>query len=103
EETYAENLYKLAVFVPMTHVEQLCDALGDSGAGFIGNYSHCTFQSQGQGTFKPGEGTNPYIGTKHALEKVEEMKVETVVHESKQKRGIDAKCKAHHNEEVAYD
>ncbi|HLR08011.1 MAG TPA: Nif3-like dinuclear metal center hexameric protein [Bacillota bacterium] len=103
EETYAENLYKLAVFVPMTHVEQLCDALGDSGAGFIGNYSHCTFQSQGQGTFKPGEGTNPYIGTKHALEKVEEMKVETVVPESKQKRVIDAMFKAHPYEEVAYD
>src|SRR5699024_8000513 len=57
----AENLYELAVFVSMTHVDQLCDALGDSGAGFIGNYSHCTFQSQGQGPFKPREGTNLYI------------------------------------------
>src|SRR5699024_3623464 len=95
QETFVDELYKLAVFVPLTHVEELRDALGDSCAGFIGNYSHCTFQSAGQGTFMPREGTNPYIGTQDALEKVEEMKVETIVPASQLNQAITAMTKAH--------
>lgn len=60
EETTSEKLYKLAVYVPNTHVQIIRDVLGKNNAGFIGNYSHCTFNTVGIGTFKPEEGTNPY-------------------------------------------
>src|SRR5690625_1754828 len=57
-----EKLYKLMVYVPLSHAENVRNAISNAGAGHIGNYSHCTFQTKGQGTFKPLAGTNPYIG-----------------------------------------
>ena len=44
------------MFVPVTHAEEVRNALGDAGAGHIGNYSHCTFSSEGTGAFVPQEG-----------------------------------------------
>lgn len=101
--THQENLIKLVVFVPLSHVEKVRDALGEAGAGHIGNYSHCTFQAPGNGTFMPLEGTNPYIGTTHQLEVVDEMRIETIVPEEKVNQVVQAMKNAHPYEEVAYD
>lgn len=101
--TKEEKLFKLAVFTPVTHVQEVVDALSESGAGHIGNYSHCTFQSEGFGTFKPLEGTNPFIGTTNKIEKVEEIKIETIVQEGLLSKTIQAMINAHPYEEVAYD
>src|SRR5699024_2895633 len=73
--THQEALFKLTVFVPLSHVENVRNALSEAGAGHIGNYSHCTFQSKGNGTFMPLEGTNPFIGSTDKLEIVDEMKI----------------------------
>src|SRR5699024_2249606 len=100
---YQEELFKIAVFVPVSDMEKVLDALSKSGAGHIGNYSHCTFQSKGQGTFKPLEGTNPYIGSKGTLEIVDEVKIETIVPNNKLSKAIQEMIKAHPYEEVAYD
>lgn len=94
---------KLVVFVPTTHVNEVVDALSEVGAGHIGNYSHCTFQTSGTGTFMPLSGTNPFIGKHNKLEKVDEIKIETVVRETDIKQTIDAMKLAHPYEEVAYD
>ena len=101
--THEEPLYKLAVFTPVDHVNEVVDALSEAGAGNIGNYSHCTFQAPGTGTFKPLEGANPYIGTPHKIERVEELKIETIVPETLLKNVVEAMLKAHPYEEVAYD
>lgn len=101
--THEEPLYKLAVFTPVDHVNEVVDALSEAGAGHIGNYSHCTFQAPGTGTFKPLEGANPYIGTQHKIERVEELKIETIVPETLLKKVVEAMLKAHPYEEVAYD
>lgn len=103
QEVHAEQLFKLAVFVPKTHVRQVMDALSEHGAGHIGNYSHCTFQSAGYGTFKPLEGTNPFIGSENQLEQVEEVKLETIVQESIVNQVVNAMINQHPYEEVAYD
>src|SRR5699024_11052181 len=95
--------FKIAVFVPVSDMEKVLDALSKSGAGHIGNYSHCTFQSKGQGTFKPLEGTNPYIGSKGTLEIVDEVKIETIVPNNKLSKAIQEMIKTHPYEEVAYD
>jgi len=97
------KLYKLAVYVPVTHEEIVRDALGNSGAGHIGNYSHCTFQTQGIGTFKPLEGTNPFIGEKGKMEYVDEVRMETIVEEEYLKDVLEATMEAHPYEEPAYD
>lgn len=101
--TFEIGLKKLVVFVPKEAEVQVREALGKAGAGHIGNYSHCTFNSEGIGTFLPGVATNPHIGSIGQLEMVEEVKIETVFSEDIEKRVITAMIKAHPYEEVAYD
>ena len=60
--TFDTKLKKLVVYVPASHAEEIRQVLGNAGAGFIGNYSHCSFSATGTGRFLPGEQTNPFIG-----------------------------------------
>lgn len=103
EQNHIEKLVKLAVFVPETHAEQVRDAMSGKGAGHIGDYSHCTFQSPGQGTFKPLEGTDPYIGSKGEMTFVDEVKIETILPASKLSSVLETMIAAHPYEEAAYD
>jgi len=98
-----ERLLKLAVFVPEDHVENVRQAIAAAGAGHIGNYSHCTFQVAGTGTFLPLEGTNPFLGEQGKLEYAAEYRLETILPEAAAPRVIDAMVRAHPYEEVAYD
>ncbi|MFC0299747.1 Nif3-like dinuclear metal center hexameric protein [Virgibacillus soli] len=98
-----EKLFKLAVFVPEEAVTTVMQALHNSGAGHIGEYSHCTFRTKGTGTFKPLDGTTPYIGKQNELTSVSELKIETIVPLSKLQVCIEAMKLAHPYEEVAYD
>lgn len=100
---WEEKLYKLAVFVPHDHLEQVSAAISKAGGGWIGNYSDCTFRVQGIGTFRPLAGTNPFIGKQGELEKVPETRLETIVQEAILSRVVNAMLKAHPYEEVAYD
>lgn len=101
--TTSETLYKFVVYVPESHQDSVRQAIGKAGAGFIGQYSHCTFNTLGIGTFKPEEGSHPYIGTKNKLEQVNEIRIETIVPDSLLKRTVNSAIKAHPYEEVAYD
>lgn len=101
--TRHEQLKKLAVFVPHDYEEKVRLALGKAGAGHIGNYSYCTFRSEGTGTFKPEEGANPFIGRPGDIEQVEEVKLETIFPASLEKKVLKAMLEAHPYEEVAYD
>lgn len=101
--SYEEKLKKLVVFVPEENAGEVKEAIGQAGAGAIGNYSHCAFTASGVGQFLPGEDTNPFIGNKGKLEEVREVRVETIVPESIEKRVLSAMLKAHPYEEVAYD
>lgn len=102
-ETYNERYYKLAVFIPEKNLEDVREAISLAGGGHIGNYSHCTFQSKGIGTFKPLEGSNPYIGSLDKIERVDEYRLEVIVSQDKLKSVIKAMKSAHPYEEVAYD
>lgn len=101
--TFEDTLKKLVVFVPAENAEQLREALGNAGAGSIGNYSHCSFSEAGEGRFLPGENTNPHIGVKGKLEVVNEVRIETIFPQSIEKKVLQAMIKAHPYEEVAYD
>lgn len=103
QDTGEKKLYKLAVFIPKDYVDEVSEALAQAGAGHIGNYSNCTFQTEGTGTFKPLEGTKPFIGEQNQIERVEEMKVEVIVSEEKIQQVIHVLLEAHPYEEVAYD
>ncbi|TRY26204.1 Nif3-like dinuclear metal center hexameric protein [Brevibacillus sp. LEMMJ03] len=101
--SYQEALKKLVVYVPLSHRDAVFQAVSEAGAGWVGNYSHCSFQVEGTGTFLPREGTNPHIGQQGTLERVEEVRLETVVPASRQAAVIKAMLAAHPYEEVAYD
>lgn len=98
-----EKLYKIAVYVPEGHEDDVRAALGDAEAGWIGNYSHCTFQTKGIGTFKPREGADPFIGKVDEIEKVDEYRIETIATEDNLPNAINKMIEAHPYEEVAYD
>ena len=102
-EEEGEDYFKLVVFVPEDHAEEVFTAITDAGAGWIGNYSHCTFRTAGVGTFLPREGTNPYLGEKGVLESVPEVRLETILPARNRKSVIKAMLAAHPYEEVAYD
>lgn len=73
-----EKKYKIVVYVPAENAEELREAMGNAGAGKIGNYSHCTFTLKGTGRFRPEEGANPTVGEIGRLEEVQEDRIETV-------------------------
>ncbi|MFF1828424.1 hypothetical protein [Paenarthrobacter sp. NPDC058040] len=73
------QLHVLVVYVPVDHVSVVLSALGDAGAGRIGDYSHCAFTSLGTGHFTPLAGAQPFIGEVGVAEQVPEVRVESVV------------------------
>lgn len=101
--SYREKYCKIVVFVPQGQVDQVRDAMTQAGAGWIGNYSHCTFQTAGTGTFKAGAGAKPFIGQIGELERAEEYRLETIIAERAVGKVVKAMLKAHPYEEVAYD
>ena len=102
-DTATGEIYKLVVFVPINAAAKVSGAVFAAGAGKMGNYSHCGFQAQGTGTFLPLAGAKPAIGKKGKLEKVPEVRFETIVPAEKLDDCIAAMKKAHPYEMPAFD
>ncbi|MGM0471605.1 MAG: Nif3-like dinuclear metal center hexameric protein [Bacillota bacterium] len=103
QPTAEDKLQKLVTFIPKENVAEVRKAISTAGAGWIGNYSDCTFSVSGVGTFRPRSGSDPYLGAQGELEEVEEVRLETIVPQSKLRAVIKALEDAHPYEEVAYD
>lgn len=98
-----DKLYKLAVYVPESHAQRIRQALGEAGAGFIGNYRDTSFSVKGEGRFQPQAGTHPFIGSVGKVETVDEERIETIVPESRLPKVLNAMLAVHPYEEPAYD
>lgn len=96
-------LLKLVTYVPTEHTEQVRQALFEAGAGHIGGYSDCSFLVQGEGTFKPGEGTQPFSGTQGQRHTEKENRLEVIYPAYLQGSLLSALRRSHPYEEVAYD
>lgn len=96
-------MYKLCFFVPAAHVEPVKSALFDAGAGRIGDYDRCCWQTLGVGQFRPLEHSSPYLGRPGEVERVEEYKVELVCADDCLHAAVAALKASHPYEEVAYD
>jgi hypothetical protein len=94
-----EEIVKIVVFVPETHGDVVRKALGNSGAGKIGNYTHCSISVKGVGRYIPGEGSNPFIGEVGKFEEVIEERIETPCNRSDLPQIIEAVKAAHPYEE----
>lgn len=97
------QLVKLVTFVPTEHADDVRRAIFSHGAGVIGNYDSCSFNIQGQGSFRAGDATNPFVGEKGKIHFEPEVRIETIVLRHKLNDVITAMVEAHPYEEVAYD
>jgi len=95
-------LYKIELYVPESHLTAVKTALFEAGAGRVGNYDCCAWQTRGEGQFRPLEGSAPFLGNQGQVETVIEYKLELVCEERRLKAVIAALKRAHPYEEVAY-
>ncbi len=96
-------MYKLAFFVPQENLETVKQALFAVGAGRIGDYDSCCWQTLGTGQFRPLAGSDPHIGQRGEVEQLAEWKVELVCRDELIHNAVAALKQAHPYEEVAYD
>jgi len=98
-----EKVFKFAVYVPTQYADKVSQSIFKAGAGKIGKYTETSFNINGQGTFKPMKGTNPFIGKIGEKETVQETKIETLVAERDLDSVVKAMKSVHPYEEPAYD
>jgi dinuclear metal center YbgI/SA1388 family protein len=97
------TLKKLVTFSPKKNAEEVRNALFQSGAGNISKYDECSFNLEGTGTFKPNEGSNPFLGNIGERHTENEVRIEVIFPSFLQRQIINSLKKAHPYEEVAYD
>lgn len=99
----SDTLVKLATYVPRLHSYAVRQALFDAGAGHIGNYDACSFNSEGTGTFRANDLAKPFVGVEGELHSENELKIEVIVPSYKINQVVGALIAAHPYEEPAYD
>ncbi len=102
-QPFGDHLKKLVVYAPVAAADKVRQALFEAGAGCIGNYDSCSFNAQGQGSFKAGTMAHPYVGEIGKVHFEDEVRIETVVPKHALNQAIAAMLKVHPYEEVAYD
>ena len=90
---------QIVVGVPHTHLYALLEAMAEAGAGELGEYTHCSYTSDGIGRFKPSAAANPTLGAKETINEVPEVRIETICDRDKVKQVIAAIRAAHPYEE----
>jgi dinuclear metal center YbgI/SA1388 family protein len=97
-----QKFNQIGVYVPQGHEDAVARAMGDAGAGMLGNYRDCAYFTQGEGRFRPTEGANPFIGEVGRMEKVAETKIEAICADNLTARVVEEMLSAHPYEEAAY-
>ncbi len=95
-------VYKVIVYIPKSYAESVKNALFENGAGQLGGYRRCSWETEGRGQFEPIAGSNPFIGAQGTVEHVEEIRLEIVCKKQYLKGALHAMLKAHPYEEPAY-
>jgi len=104
EQSFEGDEFKLVVFVPEENVVELRNTLAtEAGAGWIGNYSHCSYNLGGHGTFLGHEGTNPAVGQSGQIETVDEIRMEMVCDRRQLSHAAEVIRRVHPYEEPAWD
>ncbi|MCB0476867.1 MAG: Nif3-like dinuclear metal center hexameric protein [Crocinitomicaceae bacterium] len=99
----SDALTKLVVYCPEKEADNLRDTLFEAGAGNIGNYSDCSYNLVGEGTYKGNENSNPTLGVKGNRHSEKEIRIEVLVSKHRETNVVNAMLQAHPYEEVAYD
>jgi hypothetical protein len=96
-------MYRINFYVPETHLEIVKDALFQAGAGKIGHYDHCCWQTKGTGQFRPLDSSSPHIGKKNKLHQEEEYRVEIACADDLIQQVLQSLVDVHPYEEPAYE
>lgn len=97
------SIYKLTTYVPHAFAKALKESLFAAGAGHIGNYDQCSFSTEGKGTFRAGEGTNPFVGNKDEQHLEQETQLHITFKGHLKKTIVKTLIENHPYEEVAYE
>lgn len=97
------ELVKLVTFAPLSHADNVRNALFNAQAGYIGKYDCCSYNTEGKGTFRAGENTKPFVGEQGQIHTEPETRIEVIVKRYLLNNTITALLQAHPYEEVAYD
>lgn len=95
-------MYFIAFYAPPDHVERIKQAMFEAGAGRIGNYACCAWQTTGTGQFMPLPAANPYVGEPDLLEKLTECRVEMVCEDTVVEATVQALKSTHPYESAAF-
>lgn len=98
-----ETIKKLVTYVPIDHADTVRKALFNTGAGGIGNYSNCSFNTQGTGTYKGNEASNPTLGEKGVLHQEQETQIAITYAKHLESKVLKSLFESHPYEEVAYE
>ncbi|MEY2701651.1 MAG: hypothetical protein RLY43_284 [Bacteroidota bacterium] len=96
-------IHKLITYAPLENADTVRNALFNAGAGTIGNYENCSFNTKGLGTYKGNEKSNPVVGNRFEFVKSEELKIEVTFEKQLEGKILNALFKNHIYEEVAYE
>ncbi|WP_339612158.1 Nif3-like dinuclear metal center hexameric protein, partial [uncultured Xanthomarina sp.] len=99
----AQTIKKLITFVPKNEADTLRNALFEAGAGSIGNYNNCSFNTEGIGTYKGNEASNPTLGKKGEIHFENETQIAVTFPRHLESNILKALFKTHSYEEVAYE
>ncbi|MGO4905743.1 Nif3-like dinuclear metal center hexameric protein [Flavobacterium sp. W20_MBD1_R3] len=94
---------KLVTFTIPENAEEVRNALFNAGAGTIGNYENCSFNSKGIGTYMGNERSNPQVGERFEFVQADEIKIEVTFEKHLENKILKALFKSHAYEEVAYE
>lgn len=98
-----KKLVKLVVFVSGGNADEVRQALGEAGAGRIGEYSFCSYSIKGVGKFMPSDKASPHIGTAGRFEAVDEKRIEVACEKDQTQEIIEVIKQVHPYEEVVID
>jgi dinuclear metal center YbgI/SA1388 family protein len=98
-----DTIQKLVTYVPLSHADNVRNALFEQGAGTIGNYSNCSFNLKGFGSFKGNEESKPVIGKKGEVRFEDEIQIGITFQRHNKTKILNALFKSHPYEEVAYE
>lgn len=99
----SDQLRKLVFFIPEDHAETVRQEIFEAGAGHIGAYDMCSFNTPGEGTFRGSEESDPFVGEKGTLHTESELRIETIYPGERENQIVGALLRSHPYEEVAYD
>jgi len=97
------SMVKIVTFVPSTHADKVREALGNTGAGVQGEYSYCSFTSEGVGRYMPSQDAKPFIGSAGEFQQTPEERIEVTCERSVARQVVDAMKQSHPYQEIAYD